>query len=82
MEKPYALGVKTLQSIRKYWQYHRPIARLILFWLNDDSFMSRLVCVTRATLSDRSSKFLRLSSVASAFGATNELRAADILYRL
>jgi hypothetical protein len=26
------------QSIRKYGQYHRPIARPILFWLNGDSF--------------------------------------------
>ena len=29
-----------LQSIRKYGQYHRPIARTILFWLDGDSFMS------------------------------------------
>ena len=26
--------VKTLQSIRKYGQYHRPIARPILLWPN------------------------------------------------
>jgi hypothetical protein len=39
-EKPYAPGMKTLQSIRKYGQYHRPIARPSLFWLNGDSFMS------------------------------------------
>jgi len=36
--EPYASGVKPLQSIRKYGQYHRPIARPILFWLNGDSF--------------------------------------------
>jgi hypothetical protein len=39
-KKPYASGTKTLQSIRKYGQYHRPIARPILFWLNGNSFMS------------------------------------------
>jgi len=38
-EEPYASGMKTLQSIRKYGQYHGPIARPILFWLNGDSFM-------------------------------------------
>jgi hypothetical protein len=38
-EKPCASGIKTQQSIRKYGQYHRPIARTILFWLNGDSFM-------------------------------------------
>ncbi|MGA7930952.1 MAG: enoyl-CoA hydratase/isomerase family protein, partial [Candidatus Sulfotelmatobacter sp.] len=36
-EEPYTSGMKTLQSIRKYGQYHRPIARFILFWLNGDS---------------------------------------------
>ena len=39
-EKPRAAGMKILQWIRKYGQYHRPIARPILFWLNGDSFMS------------------------------------------
>jgi len=39
-EKPFASGLKALQSIRKYGQYHRPIAGPILFWLNGDSFMS------------------------------------------
>jgi len=39
-EKPYASGLKTLQSMRRYGQYHRPIARPILFWLNGGSFMS------------------------------------------
>ena len=39
MLKPHASGMKTLQSIRKYGQYHRPIARPILFRLNGDSFM-------------------------------------------
>jgi len=29
-----------LQSTPKYGQYHRPIARPILFWLDGDSFMS------------------------------------------
>jgi hypothetical protein len=29
-----------LQLIRKYGQYHRPIARPIFFWLNGGSFMS------------------------------------------
>jgi len=29
--------MKTLQSIRKYWRYHRPIARPRLFWPNRDS---------------------------------------------
>lgn len=29
--------MKMLQSIRKYRQYHRPIARHVLFWLNGDS---------------------------------------------
>jgi hypothetical protein len=33
-------GTKTLQSIRKYGQYHCPIARPILFWLNGDTCMS------------------------------------------
>jgi hypothetical protein len=37
VEKPYASGMNTRQSIRKYGQYHRPIARSILFWLNGDS---------------------------------------------
>ena len=60
-EKPYDLVMKTLQSGRKYGQYHRPIARSILFWLNGDSFMCRLVRMTQATISDRSSTFLRLS---------------------
>jgi hypothetical protein len=38
--KSYVLEMKTLQSIRKYGQYYRPIARPLLFWLNGDSFMS------------------------------------------
>jgi hypothetical protein len=33
--------METLQSARKYGQYHRSIARPILFWLNGSSFMSR-----------------------------------------
>jgi hypothetical protein len=32
--------VKTLQSIRKYGQYHRPVARPVVFWLNGGRFMS------------------------------------------
>jgi len=32
--------IKTLKSIRKYRQYHRPIARPSLFWLNGGSLMS------------------------------------------
>jgi hypothetical protein len=40
-EKRYASGMKAVQSIRKYGQYHRPIARPILFWLNGDSLMSQ-----------------------------------------
>ena len=35
--KPYASGMKTLLPIRKYGQYHCPIARPILFWLNGRS---------------------------------------------
>ena len=40
MKKSRYLRQKTLQSIRKYGQYHRPIARPILFWLNGDSRIS------------------------------------------
>src|SRR5580700_843984 len=36
-KKPYASGMKTLRSIRKYGQYQCPIARRILFRLNDDT---------------------------------------------
>jgi hypothetical protein len=39
MGKAVRLGLKALRSIRKYGQYHRPIARPILFWLNGGSFM-------------------------------------------
>jgi hypothetical protein len=38
-EEPHVSGIKTLQSIREYGQYHRPIARPGLFWLNGDSSM-------------------------------------------
>jgi hypothetical protein len=37
-------AMKTLQSMRKYGQYHRPIARPILFWLNGHSYMSPSLC--------------------------------------
>jgi hypothetical protein len=35
MEKPYASVMNTWRLIRKYGRYHRPIARTVLFWLND-----------------------------------------------
>jgi hypothetical protein len=40
MEKSRASGMKTLQSIRRYGQYHRPIALPIVFWLNTGSYIS------------------------------------------
>jgi hypothetical protein len=39
MEKSRMPGMKTLRSTRQYGQYHRLIARRILFWLNGDTFM-------------------------------------------
>src|SRR5579871_2392294 len=36
-----APGMNALQSIRKYWRYHRPIARPTLFWPNRDSQFER-----------------------------------------
>src|SRR5208282_1998900 len=39
--------METLQSIRKYWQYYRPIAPRTLFWPNSDSFMSSCVLPER-----------------------------------
>jgi hypothetical protein len=42
-EKPCASGMKTLQSIRKNGQYHRPIARPILFWPNGESSKQRKI---------------------------------------
>jgi hypothetical protein len=42
-EKPYASGMETLQSIRKYRRYHRPIARIIIFWLNGTALCRRLL---------------------------------------
>src|SRR5208282_6355788 len=33
-KSPMLPGMKPLRSIRKYGQYHRPIALPILFWLN------------------------------------------------
>ncbi len=35
--------MKVLQSIQRYWQYQRPIARLILFWLNGDSLFNEAI---------------------------------------
>ena len=40
MEKSRASGMQILQSVRKHGQYHRPIARPIVFWLNGSSYMS------------------------------------------
>src|ERR1700733_11139761 len=41
-------------------QYHCPIARPILFWLNGNSFFAAGWFVSPSDDSDRSSKFLRL----------------------
>src|SRR5208282_3347811 len=40
--------MKTLQSIRKYGQYYRPIAPRTLFWPNSGSNMSRAMCASAA----------------------------------
>jgi enoyl-CoA hydratase/carnithine racemase len=76
-EKSNTSGIDTLQSIRKYGQYHRPIARPILLWLNGSSTISPRGSCQRSDnfrIEVRSSKFLRLCPAIRAFAATSELR--------
>jgi hypothetical protein len=68
-------GTQALQSIRKYGQYHRPIARPILFWLNGASGLSP-AGLRQPSSSDRRFKFSRSSRVMFALAGSNELQTA------